>query len=68
MFLIVIAIAIWCFFLWRALNAFGPGSDTVPISYNSDSAIPVLMANDQSPITVFNLYYYGTDRWGGWPF
>jgi hypothetical protein len=66
--LIVIALAIWCFFLWRAFNAFSPGSDTVPITYNSDSAIPVLMANDQRPITVFNLYYYGADRWGGWPF
>jgi len=26
------------------------------------------MSNDDRPITPFNLYYYGTDRWGGWPF
>src|SRR5436305_14920168 len=25
------------------------------------------MSNDERPITIFNLYYYGTDRWGGWP-
>jgi hypothetical protein len=26
------------------------------------------MSNDDRPITLFNLYYYGTDRWGAWPF
>ena len=26
------------------------------------------MANDNRPIRLFNFYYYGHDRWGGWPF
>jgi hypothetical protein len=62
------ALAGWSVFLWRGLEAFGPGSDINNVSFNSDSAIPVLMANDERPITVFNCYYYGQDRWGAWPF
>ena len=26
------------------------------------------MATETRPLTPFNLYYYGSDRWGGWPF
>jgi hypothetical protein len=52
----------------RAIATFGPTSDINNIDFNSDSAIPVLMANDQRPITIFNFYYYCADRWGGWPF
>jgi hypothetical protein len=67
-FAIVIGVACWAFLLWRSLDAFGPGSDINNVSFNSDSAIPVLMANDDGRITVFNCYYYGADRWGAWPF
>jgi hypothetical protein len=62
------ALAVWSFFLWRGLDAFSAGSDMNNVSFNSDSAIPVLMANDERPITVFNCYYYAADRWGAWPF
>ncbi len=65
---VLAALAGWSAFLWRGLDAFGPGSAINNISFNSDSAIPVLMANDERPITVFNCYYYGADRWGAWPF
>ena len=34
---------------------------------HSDSAIPILMANDDRPVTLFDYYYYASDRWGGWP-
>ena len=67
-FAILIALALWAFLLWRGLDAFGPGSDVNNLGFNSDSAIPVLMANDERRITVFNCYYYGADRWGAWPF
>lgn len=62
------ALLVWSLALWRGIGVFGPGTDLNDVSYNSDSAIPVLMANDQGPITIFNFYYYGADRWGGWPF
>jgi len=58
----------WGYLLLRALATFGPTSDINNVDFNSDSAIPVLMANDGRPITIFNFYYYGADRWGGWPF
>jgi hypothetical protein len=61
-------VAGWSYFLMRAIATFGPTSDINNIDFNSDSAIPVLMANDQRPITIFNFYYYCADRWGGWPF
>jgi hypothetical protein len=62
------AFAFWCYFLWRALSAFSPGSQINIVAFNSDSAIPVLMSNDQRPLTIFNRYYYAADRWGAWPF
>jgi hypothetical protein len=62
------AVAVWSFFLWRGLDAFSPASDINDVGFNSDSAIPVLMANDERRISVFNCYYYGADRWGAWPF
>ena len=61
-------VAVWLYFLTRAIATFGPTSDINDIDFNSDSAIPVLMANDPRPITIFNFYYYCADRWGGWPF
>src|SRR3982750_778190 len=64
----LVLLIVWCFFFWRALHTFGPSNNIVVIPYHSDAAIPVIMSNDERPITVFNLYYYGADRWGGWPF
>ena len=64
--LVTIALAIWCAILWRVVNVFNPG--TMLGVFSSDSAIPVLMSNDGRPVTIFNLYYYGAGRWGGWPF
>ncbi|HWS99277.1 MAG TPA: hypothetical protein VN256_03320 [Pyrinomonadaceae bacterium] len=61
-------LALWLFFLWRATLVYGPATDVNNVPYNSDSAIPVLMSNEERPVTIFNLYYYGTDRWGAWPF
>lgn len=65
---ILMALAVWSFFLWRAFNVYGPSTDVNNIGFNSDSAIPVLMSNEERPIGVFDFYYYGTDRWGAWPF
>jgi hypothetical protein len=50
----------------RAAQVFAPG--TQPGYFSSDEAIPILMSNDGRPITLFNYYYYGEGRWGGWPF
>lgn len=63
--LIVAAIA-WAFLLWRATDVFRPDSALQP-TYNSDLAIPLLMA-DEPRATPFSLYYYGQDRYGAWPF
>jgi hypothetical protein len=61
----LLILVVWLVFLILALRTFGP--DSVHINFSSDSAIPVLMANDDRPITVFDTYYYGADRWGAWP-
>jgi hypothetical protein len=58
-------LVVWLLFLTLALRALGP--DSAHTTFNSDSAIPILMANDERPITVFDTYYYAADRWGGWP-
>ncbi len=58
-------LAAWVVFLVLALRGLGP--DSVYTNFSSDSAIPVLMANDDRPVTVFDTYYYAADRWGGWP-
>ncbi len=55
----------WVFLLWRATGVFRPDSALLPI-YNSDHAIPLLMA-DEPHVTPFSLYYYGQDRYGAWP-
>ena len=64
--MVTIALAIWCAILWRVVVVFNPS--TMLGVFSSDSAIPVLMSNEDRPITIFNLYYYGAGRWGGWPF
>ena len=62
----VVLLVVWSFFLISALRALGP--DSVYTNFTSDCAIPILMANDDRPITVFDTYYYAADRYGGWPF
>jgi hypothetical protein len=57
---------VWLFFLARALLVFGPDSAYVQY-FNSDSALPVLMANDRV-IDPFRVYIYGQDQFGAWPF
>lgn len=61
----LLLLGVWLLFLVLALRTFGP--DSVYTNFSSDSAIPVLMANDDRPITIFDTYYYAADRWGGWP-
>jgi len=65
--LLACAFLIWLLFLLRATQVFTPGSAHVTM-FNSDSAIVVLMANENRPATVYNTYYYGQDRFGAWPF
>lgn len=62
---IALTLGLWLFFLCRAISVFGPDSNDV--FFNSDGAIPILMANDDRPITLFDAYYFGGDRWGAWP-
>ena len=61
----VAGLALFLLLCWRAIGTFGPPSDVNDVSFNSDSAILVLMANDDRPITIFNFYYYGASRSGG---
>ena len=61
----VFVLLVWLVFLILSIRVFGP--DSAHSEFNSDSAIPVLMSNDDRPVTVFDTYYYGADRWGGWP-
>jgi hypothetical protein len=61
------AFLIWLLLLLRATQVFTVGSVHVTM-FNSDSAIVVLMANENRPATVYNTYYYGQDRFGAWPF
>jgi hypothetical protein len=56
---------VWGFFLVRAISVFAPDSVYVQ-SFNSDSALPVLMANDEK-IDAFRTYMYGQDQVGAWP-
>ena len=62
------ALALFLWLCWRAIGTFGPPSDVNDVSFNSDSAILVLMANDDRRITIFNFYYYGASRWGAWAY
>ncbi len=50
----------------RAVAVFGTDSAYVQ-PFNSDSALPVLMANDPV-IDTFRTYIYGQDQIGAWPF
>lgn len=55
----------WLLFLILSVRVFGP--DSFYVAFDSDGAIPVLMANEDRPVTIFDTYYWGVDRWGGWP-
>ena len=61
----LLLVGAWLVFLILALRTFGP--DSVYNHFHSDGAIPILMANDDRPINIFDTYYYAADRWGGWP-
>jgi hypothetical protein len=61
----VLVLLVWGFFLVRAISVFVPDSVYVQ-SFNSDSALPVLMSNDER-IDVFRTYIYGQDQVGAWP-
>jgi len=63
---LLVLLVVWLFFLISALRTLGP--DSVYTNFTSDCAIPILMANDDRPITVFDTYYYAADRYGSWPF
>jgi hypothetical protein len=65
--LLLLALAVWAIFLARAISVLKPGVYSATF-FNSDCAIPVLMSNDRGPITLYNLYYFGVDRIGGWPY
>ena len=60
------ALLAWAALLARALDVFAPDSVHVQ-TFNSDSALPVLMANDPV-IDPFRFYVYGQDQVGAWPF
>ena len=61
----ILTVLVWLLFLILSIRAFRPDSSYVV--FDSDGAIPVLMANEARPITIFDMYYWGVDRWGGWP-
>lgn len=60
-----LCLLVWGFFLVRAIYVFAPDSVYVQ-PFNSDSALPVLMANDER-IDAFRTYIYGQDQVGAWP-
>lgn len=60
-----LTIVAWLFFLILAIRVFN--QDSIYVLFDSDGAIPVLMANDDRPVTIFDTYYWGVDRWGAWP-
>ena len=51
--------------LAQVLAHLGPGARAAA-AWNSDSAIPLLQANNPV-LDAFRLYYYGQDRLGAWP-
>jgi hypothetical protein len=65
--LLAFALLVWSFFLVRATQVFTFSSTHVGI-YTSDSAIPILMANQDQRLNTFDTYFYGQDRFGAWPF
>jgi hypothetical protein len=64
--LIVLALCAWGALGVRAAQVFAPDSAYVQ-PFNSDSALPVLMANEEH-LDAFRTYIYGQDQIGAWPF
>ena len=60
-----LVVLVWLVFLILSIRAFRP--DSIYVALDSDTAIPVLMANEARPVIIFDFYYWGVDRWGGWP-
>ena len=63
---VALALCAWGVLVVRAYQVFGPDSSYVQ-PFNSDSALPVLMANDEK-LDAFRTYIYGQDQIGAWPF
>ena len=63
---IILTVLVWLLFLILSIRSFRP--DSIYVAFDSDGAIPVLMANEDRPVIIFDMYYWGVDRWGGWPF
>ena len=61
----LLVVLLWLLFLILSIRVFRP--DSLYVTFDSDGAIPVLMANEERPVTVFDTYYWGVDRWGAWP-
>ncbi|HEX8162702.1 MAG TPA: hypothetical protein VF538_12595 [Pyrinomonadaceae bacterium] len=59
-----LALLAWCALYARAAQVFAPDGFYVQ-PFNSDSALPVLMANDPV-VDPFRLYVYGQDQIGAW--
>lgn len=59
-----LALVAWCALYARAAEVFAPDSAYVQ-PFNSDSALPVMMANDPV-IDSFRTYVYGQDQIGAW--
>lgn len=53
-------------FLWRISVVLTP--DSYYTTFSSDSAFPMLISNQDRPITLFDSYSYSRDRWGSFPF
>lgn len=62
----VLALLGWALSLALALCWIQPGLGGLP-PYNSDAAIPLLMARSER-VDLFHAYYWGQDRFGAWPF
>lgn len=49
-------------------SIFTPASAHI-FDFNSDDAIPLMMANEvERGLSLFDVYYYGQNRFGAWPF
>lgn len=59
-----LALAVVAVFTLLEMRSYVPGNETD--TFNSDDAIPLLMANAPH-LKGFSLYYWGQDRWGAWP-
>jgi hypothetical protein len=63
---LLVSLAVLAAVFYAALRALGPDSQALP-TFNSDSAVPVLMSNE-THWDIFHAFYFGQDRFGSWPF